>query len=227
VPDLRIAHSATSSGVPVGYWRSVGHSHNAFFAEAFVDELAHAARQDPVAFRLALLDSLPRHAAVLRLAAAQAGWGSALAAGRARGVALHESFGSIVAQVVEASIDAAGLRVHRVVCAIDCGTVVNPSIVAQQMESGIVFGLAAALHGRIDILDGVVRQKNFPDHPLITLARTPRIETHIVPSTRAPAGVGEPGVPPVAPALANALFALSGQRLRELPLSLGAASLRG
>ena len=116
---------------------------------------------------------------------------------------------------------------HRVVCAIDCGTVVNPAIVAQQMESGIVFGLAAALHGRIDIVDGVVQQKNFPDYPLLTLARTPRIETHIVPSTRAPAGVGEPGVPPVAPALANALFALTGQRLRELPLRLAGVSPGG
>ena len=227
VPNLRIAHSATASGVPVGYWRSVGHSHNAFFAEAFIDELAHAARRDAVAFRLALLDGLPRHVAVLRLAAARAGWGTPPPAGRARGVALHESFGSIVAQVVEASIDAGGPRVHRVVCAIDCGTVVNPAIVAQQMESGIVFGLAAALHGRIDIVDGVVLQKNFPDYPLLTLARTPRIETHIVPSTRAPAGVGEPGVPPVAPALANALFALTGQRLRELPLRLAGTSPGG
>jgi isoquinoline 1-oxidoreductase beta subunit len=227
VPNLRIAHTATRNGVPVGYWRSAGHSHNAFFAEGFVDELAHAARQDPVAFRLALLDGLPRHAAVLRLAAAKAGWGTPLPTGRARGAALHASFGSIVAQVLEVGLDAGEPRVHRVVCAIDCGTVVNPGIVAQQMESGVVFGLTAALHGRIDLDGGVVRQKNFPDYPLLTLARTPRIETHIVASTHPPAGVGEPGVPPVAPALANALFALTGQRLRELPLSLASASLRG
>jgi isoquinoline 1-oxidoreductase beta subunit len=218
VPNRRIAHVATHSGVPVGFWRAVGHSHNAFFAEGFVDELAHAAGQDPVAFRLALLERLPRHAAVLKLAAEKAGWGTPLPAGRARGVALHESFDSIVAQVAEVSLDGGGIRVHRIVCAIECGIVVNPGIVAQQMESAVVFGLTAALHGRIDIEDGVVRQKNFPDYPLLTLAATPVIETHVLPGTRPPAGVGEPGTPPVAPALANALFALTGKRLRELPL---------
>ena len=169
----------------------------------------------------------PRHAAVLRLAAERAGWHTPAPKGRARGVALHESFGSIVAEVVEASLgegggDGAGAlpRVHRVVVAIDCGTVVNPGIVAQQMESGVIFGLTAALFGRIDIEGGVVQQRNFPDHPLLTLAQSPVIETHIVPSTLPPTGVGEPGTPPVAPALANALFALTGRRLRELPLRL-------
>jgi isoquinoline 1-oxidoreductase beta subunit len=225
IEHQRISHVATRSGVPVGYWRSVGHSHNAFFIESFIDELAHAAGRDPVAFRLALLAHSPRHAAVLRLAAGKAGWGSPLpadgapeASPRARGVALHESFGSVVAQVVEASVTGGRPRVHRVVCAIDCGTVVNPGIVRQQMEGGIVFGLSAALHGRIDIVQGVVQQKNFPDYPLATLAGSPLIETHIVPSTLPPAGVGEPGTPPLAPALANALFALTGKRLRELPL---------
>lgn len=220
VPNRRVAHVALETGVPVGYWRSVGHSHNAFFSESFVDELAHAARRDPVAFRLDLLRGAPRAAAVLKLAAERAGWGAALPAGRARGVALHESFGTLVAQVAEVSVDTQGIRVHRVVCALDCGTVVNPQLVAQQMESGIVFGLAAALHGRVDIVDGVVRQQNFPDLPLITLARTPVVETHIVPSTREPSGVGEPGVPPIAPAVANALFALSGKRIRALPLAV-------
>jgi len=220
VPHQRIVHQATHHGVPVGFWRSVGHSHNAFFSEGFVDELAHAAGVDPVAFRLALLADMPRHAAVLQRAADAAGWGEPLPAGRARGVALHESFGSIVAQVMEVSLDDARPRVHRVVCAVDCGIVVNPAIVAQQMESGVMFGLAAALHGRIDIDAGVVRQKNLPDLPLLTLADTPLIETHIVPSTRPPSGMGEPGTPPVAPALANALFALTGQRLRRLPLQL-------
>ena len=222
VPHQRMAHVTTKSGVPIGYWRSVGHSHNAFFSEGFIDELAREAKQDPVAFRLSLLKDMPRHAAVLRLAAEKAGWNAPLPRGRARGVALHESFGSIVAEVLEISLDegARQPRVHRVVCAIDCGTVVNPNIVAQQMESGVIFGLTAALHGRIDIAGSVVQQTNFPSYPLLALKDTPIIETHIVPSTHAPTGAGEPATPPVAPALANALFALTGKRLRELPLSL-------
>jgi isoquinoline 1-oxidoreductase subunit beta len=220
IAHQRIAHVATKSGVPVGYWRAVGHSHNAFFSESFIDELAHDAKQDPVAFRQAMLKPMPRHAAVLKLATDKAGWTDKLPPGRARGVALHESFDSIVAQVVEVSIEQNKPRVHRVVCAIDCGTVVNPGIVAQQMESGIVFGLTAALHGRIDIEGGVVQQRNFPDYPLLALRDTPTIETHIVASERHPGGVGEPGTPPIAPALANALFVLTGKRLRELPLVL-------
>jgi isoquinoline 1-oxidoreductase subunit beta len=225
VPHQRIAHVATSSGVPVGYWRSVGHSHNAFFVESFVDELAHAAGRDPVDYRLALLKEAPRHAAVLRLAAERAGWpgqgrSRPLAAGRARGVALHESFGSIVAQVVEASIDNGRPRVHRVVCAADIGTVVNPGIVAQQMEGAVIFALSAALHGRIDIVGGVVQQTNFPSYRVIRLADSPLVETHLIDSTRGPGGVGEIATPPLAPALANALFALTGKRLRELPLRL-------
>jgi isoquinoline 1-oxidoreductase beta subunit len=251
IPHQRIAHAATHSGVPVGYWRSVGHSHHAFFSEGFIDELAHAAGQDPLAWRLARLADRPRHAAVLRLAAERAGWGRPLPAGRARGLALHESFGSIVAQVVEVSLTGSATatspttgiaaasttapspapsaspgtaptlrrpRVHRVVCAIDCGTVIHPDIVRQQMEGGILFGLAAALHGRIDIVAGRVQQRNYPDQPLIGLADTPAIEVHLLPSEAPPTGVGEPGTPPLAPALANALFALTGRRLRELPL---------
>jgi isoquinoline 1-oxidoreductase beta subunit len=224
VANQRIAHVATHSGVPVGFWRSVGHSHNAFFSECFIDELAFEAKQDPVAFRMAWLKDTPRHAAVLKLAADKAGWGTPLPAGRARGVALHESFGSVVAQVVEVSLPngppSGPPRVHRVVCAADVGIVVNPGIVAQQMESAVVFGLSAALYGRIDIEAGAVRQRNFPDYPLLKLADTPRIETHLIASSRAPSGVGEPGTPPIAPALANAVFALTGQRLRELPLKL-------
>ncbi|WP_341909331.1 molybdopterin cofactor-binding domain-containing protein [Polaromonas sp. YR568] len=214
----QMAQVATRSHVPVGYWRSVGHSHNAFFIESFMDELALQAGMDPVAFRLPLLQEAPRHRAVLTLAAAKAGWGTPLPAGRARGVALHESFGTIVAQVVEVSLAADSPRVHRVVCALDCGTVVNPGVVAQQMEGSVVFALSAALHGRIDITEGVVRQRNFPGHPLVSLRDAPQVETYLVPSGRAPAGVGEPGVPPLAPALANALFALSGRRQRQLPL---------
>lgn len=218
IPNARIAHQATRSGVPVGMWRGVGHSHHAFFMEGFIDELAHAARADPVAFRMQLLDGLPRHQAVLKRAAAAAGWGRPLPAGLARGVALHESFGSVVAQVVEVTKHAGKPRVRRVVCAIDCGTVVNPGIVVRQMEGCIVFGLTAALWGRIDIVDGEVRQKNFPDQPLLTLAQCPVIETHLVASDGPPTGVGEPGLPPVAPALANAWFALTGERKRKLPL---------
>ena len=150
-----------------------------------------------------------------------AGWGGPVGAGRARGLALHESFGSIVAQVAEVSLGADGPRVHRVVCAIDCGTVVNPAIVAQQMEGSVIFALTAALHGRIDIRGGVVRQGNFADYPMVRLASAPRVETWIVPSERPPAGVGEPGVPPLAPAVANALFALTGERHRKLPLARG------
>jgi isoquinoline 1-oxidoreductase beta subunit len=225
IANQRIASIATKSGVPVGYWRSVGHSHNAFFSESFIDELAYEAKQDPLAFRLALLDEAPRHRAVLQLAAQHAGWPGhgaqpALAPGRARGVALHESFGSIVAQIVEVSIESGQPRVHRVVCAADIGTVVNPGIVAQQMESGIIFGLGAALFSRIDIEQGVVKQTNFPSYRVVQMAQSPAIETYLVASTRAPGGVGEIGTPPVAPALANALFALTGKRLRDLPLVL-------
>jgi isoquinoline 1-oxidoreductase beta subunit len=171
-----------------------------------------------LALRRALLKDAPRYLAVLNLAAEKAQWGKALPSGRARGVALHESFGSIVAQVAEVSMQDGKPRVHRVVCAIDCGTVVNPNIVAQQMESSVIFALTAALYGRIDIVDGVVQQKNFNDYAMVKLAEAPVVETYILPSTRHPGGVGEPGVPPLAPAVANAVFALSGKRHRALPL---------
>ena len=214
-----MSHVATKSGVPVGFWRSVGHSHNAFFSESFMDELAAATQQDPLAFRLNLLKDAPRYAAVLQLAADKAAWGKPLPAGRARGIALHKSFGSIVAQVAEVSLANGQIRVQRVVCAIDCGTVVNPGTVAQQMESSVVYALSAALYGKIDIVGGEVQQSNFADAPLLTLSQTPVVETHIVPSTRHPAGVGEPAVPPLAPAVGNALFALTGKRQRALPLT--------
>lgn len=213
-----VSHVATQSGVPVGFWRSVGHSHNAFFSESFIDELASETKTDPVAFRRLLLKNAPRHLAVLDLAALHAGWGKPLSAGRARGVALHESFGSIVAQVVELSMSQGLPRVHCVVCAIDCGTVVNPATVAQQMESAVVFGLSAALYGKVDVHAGVVQQANFPQYRMILLSQAPLVETHIVNSARPPGGVGEPGVPPLAPAVASALFALTGSRLRSLPL---------
>jgi len=215
-----MSHVATRKNVPVGFWRSVGHSHNAFFSESFIDELAFEMQQDPLALRRQLLKDAPRYLAVLDLAANQAGWGSKLPAGQARGIALHESFGSIVAQVAEVSLLDGQPRVHRVVCAIDCGTVINPGIVAQQMESSVVFALTAALYGKVDIEKGVVQQKNFPDYPMLRLAQAPLVQTHGVPSTRPPGGVGEPGVPPLAPAVANALFSLTGKRLRSLPLTL-------
>ena len=211
-------HVATRMGVPVGFWRSVGHSHNAFFSESFIDELAVETRQDPVEFRRRLLKGAPRYLAVLDLAAQKAGWGRKLPAGRAQGVALHESFGTIVAQVAEVSVEAGMPRVHRVVCAVDCGTVVNPNIVAQQMEGAVILALTAALHGRIDIREGVVQQRNFPSYPMVPMGQAPQVETWLVASDRPPAGVGEPGVPPLAPAVANALFALTGERHRSLPL---------
>jgi len=221
IANQHMAQVATRMGVPIGNWRGVGYSHNAFFAESFVDEIAQALGRDPYAYRLSLLGAAPRYAAVLRRAAERAGWGKPLAQGQARGIALVGSYGSIVAQVAEVSLDDIGKpKVHRVVCAIDCGTAVNPGIIVQQMEGGIVFGLSAALFGQIDIRAGRVRQQNYPDYPLLGLAQTPEIETHIVPSTAAPSGVGEPGVPPIAPAVANALFVLTGKRLRSLPLVL-------
>jgi isoquinoline 1-oxidoreductase subunit beta len=217
--NQHMSHTATKSGVPVGFWRSVGHSHNAFFSESFVDELAHAVQTDPLEFRRRALAQAPRHLAVLNLAVAQSGWGKPLPAGRAHGIALHESFGSIVALVVEVSLELGQPRVHRVICAIDCGTVVNPGIVAQQVESSVVFGLSAVLYGRIDIVQGQVQQTNYPNYPVLGLAKSPLVQTHIVPSTAVPTGVGEPALPPLAPAVANALFALTGQRVRSLPIA--------
>lgn len=225
-PAARIAHTIVEQPVPVGFWRSVGHSHQAFFKESFVDECAAALQQDVVAFRLSLLKKHPRHAAVLKLAADKAGWGQPLApapdgAKKARGVALHQSFGSIVAQVVEVSVAAdKSIRVHRVVAAVDCGTPVNPNHIAQQMESAVVYGLSAALHGQVNIHKGRVQQSNFHDYGALRMDACPVIETHIVPSAEHPEGMGEPGLPPVAPAVAAALFVLTGQRLRTLPLKL-------
>jgi isoquinoline 1-oxidoreductase beta subunit len=218
IANQRIGHVTKAPPVPIGFWRSVGHSMNAFFTETFVDEVAAAAGADPLAFRLQHLQDAPRHAAVLRLAAQQAGYGKALPAGHAHGIALAESFGSIVAQVHEVSLEGGKPRVHKVTVAIDCGTAVNPNIIAQQMESGVVFGLTAALYGNIDIKNGRVQQTNFPSYPLLALAQAPQVATHIVPSTRAPGGVGEPGTPPAAPALANALARLTGKRAHRLPL---------
>ncbi len=209
--------------VPVQWWRSVGSSHTAFSTEVFVDELAIAAGADPVAYRLALLANHPRHAAVLRLAAEQAGWNERLAPAQAgkrgRGVAVHESFHSYVAQVVEVTVKPDGsFSVDRVVCAVDCGIAVNPDVIRAQMEGGIGFGLAAALSGAITLEDGRVEQSNFHDYTVLRIDQMPAVEVHIVPSAEKPTGVGEPGVPPIAPALVNALFAATGKRVRTLPV---------
>ena len=219
IPNLRVRQIRRELGVAVGSWRSVGHSLNAFFTECFLDELAQAAGQDPFRYREQLLGHRPRHLAVLRLAAAQAGWRQAPETGRARGIALHESFGSICAQVVEASQGPDGRpRVHRVVCALDCGTVLHPDTVRAQIEGSVIFALTAALYGEITVVDGAVQQQNFPQQPLLSLAETPQIDVHLMPSEAAPGGVGEPGVPPLAPALANAMFGLTGRRIRSLPI---------
>ncbi len=223
---LQVTHQLARHAVPVGYWRAVGHSHNAFFLEGFVDELAHAAGIDPVAFRERLLAGNERALAVLRLAAARSGWGSAPGVAAdgapiARGIALHRSFGSIVAQVAEVSLSPSrAIRVHRVTCAVDCGLAINPDGVAQQMESAVVFGLSAALHGEITIVNGRVQQGNFDSYRALRLAEAPEVVTHLVPSGEPPEGVGEAGLPPIAPAVASALFSLTGQRLRRLPLRL-------
>jgi isoquinoline 1-oxidoreductase beta subunit len=217
IANRRSRHVTVDSAVPIGYWRSVGHSHNAFFKESFADELAHAAGQDPVAWRRALLKDHPRHLAVLDAALARAGTPPD---GRAHGVAVHQAFGTVVAQVAEVSVEGTEIRVHRVVCAVDCGLAVNPNIVAQQVESGVVFGLSAALAGEITFRDGQPQQTNFGDYPVLRMAQAPVVETIIMPSAAPPEGMGEPAVPPVAPAVANAVFKLTGQRLRSLPLRL-------
>ena len=225
-PALHTSHSETESAVPVGSWRSVGHSHQAFFVESFIDELAAAAKQDPAAYRAAMLQSHPRALRVLQLAAEKSGWGTPLEPAadgrpRARGMALHAAFGSIVAEVAEVSVAADGrIRVHRVVAAVDCGLPVNPNIIAQQIEGGIIDGLSAALYGELAVSDGTPRQSNFHDYRLLRIDECPVIETHIVPSLDVPSGIGEPGLPPIAPAVANALFTLTGTRLRSLPLRM-------
>ena len=228
-PNAKISHCAVDLPIPVGFWRSVGHSHQAFFKESFVDEVAHAAGQDAVAFRLSLLKNHPRHAKVLQTVAEKSGWKPSAyrapdGSQRAMGLALHESFGSIVAQVVEVSVLQQKIKVHRVWCVIDCGTAINPDLIAQQMEGSVAFGLSAALYGRIQLNKGRVQQSNFHDYPILRMPDMPKVDTFIIPSDATPEGVGEPGTPPVAPAVANALFTLTGQRLRSLPFVVAAVS---
>ncbi|QXQ07683.1 molybdopterin-dependent oxidoreductase [Sphingosinicellaceae bacterium] len=220
LPGFLAEHALVDLPVPLGFWRSVGHSFTGFFVESFIDELAHAAGTDPGAFRLAMLRDQPRHRAVIEAVLSASGPLGQDAPGVGRGMALVESFGSIVAEVAEVHVDKAGLRVTSVWVAVDCGPVVNPDIVRAQMESGVIFGLTAALKGRINFVDGAPAQTNFDGYPLLTLAETPVIETILVPSSAPLGGAGEPGTPPIAPAVANAVFAATGKRLRDLPLTL-------
>ncbi|MBS0517489.1 MAG: xanthine dehydrogenase family protein molybdopterin-binding subunit [Proteobacteria bacterium] len=220
-PFYRLEAVVADGAVPVGFWRSVGHSHSTFFDESFVDELANALGKDPFTFRRELLADKPRHLRVLETAAHEAGWGSPLPPGYGRGIALRASFGSIVAQVAEVAVEGGALRVTRVTCAVDCGPVIHPQIVRMQMESGIIYGLSAALHGEITVSEGSVEQANFPDYEVVRLAEAPAMSVHIVDGAAAEVGgIGEPGTPPIAPAVANAVFAATGKRLRDLPLRL-------
>ena len=222
IPNLLVDLHTPTYPVPVQWWRSVGSSHTAFSTEVFFDEVAHAAGKDAVAFRRTLLQKHPRHLAVLELAAKQSDWAKPLApkpgVRRGRGIALHQSFNSVVAEVAEVSVKPDGtFKVDRVVCVVDCGIAINPSIVKAQMEGGIGYGLTAALHGAITLKDGYVEQSNYHDYPALRMNEMPHVEVHITPSSANPSGAGEPGLPPIAPAVANALFAATGKRLRQLP----------
>ena len=219
VANRSLRQVSVDHGVRLGFWRSVGHSFSAFAIESFVDELAHAAGQDPVAFRLAQLSHDPRLSAVLREAAKRANWGQS-SAGVFQGVAAHRSFETAVAQVVEVQMQDQQPVVKRVVCVVDCGMAINPDNIVRQMESGILFALTAALQGEITFKAGAVVQSNFHDYPLLRMSDAPEMVVHVMPSSEPPTGVGEPGVPPLAPALANAIFAATGRRLRDLPLRL-------
>jgi isoquinoline 1-oxidoreductase beta subunit len=217
-PNLRVEYARQEPGVQVWFWRSVGHSQNIFFIESFIDEMAAAAGKDPYEFRRDLLGKQPRYKGVLELAAQKAGWGNPLPAGMHRGIAVGQSFGSYVAEVAEVSVGKDGkVKVHRVVGAVDCGMTVNPEIIKRQIESAIAFGLTAALHGKITFKDGKVEQSNFHDYPMLRIDEMPKVEVHIVASTEQPGGIGEPGLPPLAPAVANAVFAATGKRVRKLP----------
>jgi len=220
IPNLTVELHTTDVGVPVLWWRSVGSTHTGFSTETFLDDLAHAAGRDPVEIRQELLQHHPRHLRTLNLAVEKADWGSQLPKGRARGVAVHESFNSVVAQIAEVSLNRDGTpKIERVICAVDCGTAINPDVIRAQMEGGIGFGLGAALWSEITLVDGRVQQSNFNDYRGLRIEQMPAVEVHIVPSQEKPTGVGEPGVPPIAPAVANALFHLIRKRVRRLPFA--------
>lgn len=220
IDNFRVDLHTVKVGVPTLWWRSVGHTHTAHVVEVMIDELAHAAGRDPVAFRLELLQNKPRHAAVLKLLAEKAEWGGKPGAGKGRGVALHESFNTVVGSVIDVSVVEGRIKVERVVCAVDCGIAINPDVIAAQIEGGVGFGLGAALHDEITLDGGVVEQANFDTYVPLRMSEMPKVEVHILPSANPPTGIGEPGVPGVAPALSNAIFAATGQRLRSLPFRL-------
>jgi isoquinoline 1-oxidoreductase beta subunit len=220
IPNLFVSFAMYNPGIPVGYWRSVGSSQNAYITECFFDELAALAGKDPLQARLELMQDHPRHAGVLKLAAEQAGYGKPLPQGRAHGLAVAESFGSYVAQVAEVSLERGRVRVHRITCAVDCGMIVNPDTIRAQMESAIAYGLTATLKSEITIEDGRTLQRNFDDFPLLRIDEMPAVDVHIVQSSENPGGIGEPGVPPVAPAVVNAVFALTGKPVRSIPIRL-------
>jgi isoquinoline 1-oxidoreductase beta subunit len=224
LPSLHVEYLRVEPpGIPTAFWRSVGPSHTVFVVESFMDELATAAKQDPVAYRLALLDEAPRAKAALALAAQKAGWGSALPARSGRGVALQHVFGTYVAQVAEVQVGKNGaVRVRRVVCVVDCGTVVNPDTVRAQIESGVMFGLTAALYGEITLKDGRVEQGNFDSYQILRMNEAPQVEVHIVQSAEPPGGMGEAGTSVIVPAVANAIFAATGKRLRRMPIAASA-----
>ncbi|MEQ1757122.1 MAG: xanthine dehydrogenase family protein molybdopterin-binding subunit [Vicinamibacterales bacterium] len=219
IPNIRVEYTEADPGIPYGFWRSVGNSVNGYVTEAFIDELAAEAKKDAYEFRRALLAKAPRQRAVLELAAEKSGWGRPLAAGRFRGIAVHECFGSIIGQVTEVSVSAAGaVRVHKVTCVVDCGWVVNPDTIKAQMEGGILYGLTAALKGEITIKDGRVVQSHFGDYPPMRINEAPETEVFIVPSTEAPGGIGEPSTAVAAGSLVNAIYAATGKRIYRLPI---------
>jgi isoquinoline 1-oxidoreductase beta subunit len=218
IPNFQVSLHTIKATIPVLWWRSVGHSHSAYAMESLIDELAHAAKQDPLAYRRALLKDHPRHLATLNLAAEKAAWDKPLPKGVGRGIAVHESFGSFVTQIAEVSVEKGTLKVHRIITAIDCGLAVNPDSLHAQMESAISFGLGAAMFSEITFKDGQVQQSNFHDYQVLRMKDMPKVEVYIVPSTEKMGGVGEPGLPPVAPAVTNAIFAATGKRIRTLPI---------
>ncbi len=220
VPNIAVEWVRIDTPVPVGFWRSVGSSHNAFTVESFVDELAHEAKKDPLEFRLAMLKNHPRAKRVLEVAAEKAGWGKPLTRGQARGIAYHLSFESYVAQVAEVSVDkqTGAVKVHKVTCAVDCGPVVNPAIVSAQIMGGLIMGQSAAMKEKIEFANGGVKSENFSDYELLPMSEAPEVDVHIVKSDAKLGGIGEPGTPPVAPAIANAIFTATGARIRQLPM---------
>lgn len=219
IPNMRVELETTEVGVPVLWWRAVGSTHTAYSSEVFMDELARAAGKDPIEFRLAMMANAPRHRAVLEKVRDASGWGTAPAQGRARGVAVAESFATYVAQVAEVSLEGDTVRVHKVICAVDCGVPINPDIIKAQMEGGIGFGLGAILKGALTLEDGRVVETNYDGYDVLRMEEMPEVEVHIMPSTELPSGVGEPGVPPIGPAVANAVAALTGKPVHVLPFT--------